>query len=432
MTSSIREAAHQISRRLPIIAAIAIITSATPPPAAADEESPARLPWRFSGYGTVARSWDDGERVAPIRDISQRPADGHETGPSGLLDSRFGAQAALRFDSRFEAVVQAVWRDQVADSLDSKVELAYVQAQGDGIKGRIGRVGYDAFLMSDHRNLGYAYAWVRPPTEFYGWVPIYSLDGADLTAEIPAREGSWRIRGQLGNTRTKIPMGDETFDFKTDVLGSLTLSREAGPWRLKAGWSTFRIASEAGPLAPLHANLDLVSAAGLPGISAEAAMLRRETAFAKARITYLTLGAAYDDGRWSCQLELGRSTSDPGIVPQSDSGYLAIGRRFGAYTPFVVVSASRPHRSPAQPLNDWGGFNVLRDQGYFALNGTRADQRTYSTGLRWDFSRRAAAKVQWDHVRVEPDGYALWFRSLDTNPKASEINLLTLGVDFVF
>ena len=233
-----------------------------------------------------------------------------------------------------------------------------------------------------------------------------------------------------------MPIGQEDFEFQTDYLWSLSLGHEAGPWRLKAGWSAFRIAQEAAPLAALHSGLDAVAAAGLAGVSAEAAMLRRETAFADARIDYLTLGAAFDDGRWFAQAELGRSSSTATIAPQVDAGYLAIGRRFGTLSPFVMASASYPRRAIGQPQNNWNPAgptaNALRDGAYSAFNGTRVDQHTLTTGLRWDFHAQAAAKLQWDRVHVEPEGYALWFRSLDTNPRASRINLLTLSVDFVF
>lgn len=410
----------------------AALAAGTAGAAASDHEL---SPWQLSGYGTLSYSRDDRSDLAAIRDFTQRPSNGQNTGATWRLDSRLGLQLAYRFAPQVEGVVQAVARDQINNSISNSFDLAYLDFQlGANRAARLGRIGYAPFLMSDHRNLGYAYPWVRPPREFYSWIPIFSLDGGELTHDFFQGDSRWRLRAQIGRSGFDIPMGNDTFAFKADQLWSLALSHQRGPWRLQAGFSGFRSRDEAAPLAPLYSGLDQLAALNLPGISAEAAQLRHDSSFAGTRVRYYTLGAAYDDGTWLGQAELGYSTTSAAIATASRSGYLAGGRRFGDWMPYLLLSASRPDKSTLTPGSDWAtigqaGFQTI---AYSVVNSTRQDQETLSLGTRWDFNSRAALKLQWDHSRIHPQGYALWFRSLETNSRASTVNLLTVSLDFVF
>jgi hypothetical protein len=404
-------------------------------PALAAEESSEISPWRISGYGTLSQSWDDRGDLAAIRDFTQRPAQLQDTGPTWRMDTRLGVQLAYRFSPQIEGVIQAVARDQINTSLGSSIDLAYLDIQlAPDHALRLGRIGYAPFLMSDHRNLGYAYPWVRPPREFYSWIPIFSFDGGEFSHDIFQGDTRWRIRAQLGRSGFDIPMGQAAFDFKAADLWSLSLSRQAGPWRLQAGLSGFRSTAEAAPLAGLHAGLEQLAALNIPGISDEAAQLRGETSFRNARLRYFTLGAAYDDGQWLAQAELGYSATNKAIAPASRTGYAALARRLGEFTPYAIFSISRPVKSALAPINDWSSISqeAFQQIAYFVANSTRQDQETLSLGSRWDFDSRAALKLQWDHSRIHPQGYALWFRSPEANTRSSSVNLFTVSLDFVF
>lgn len=399
--------------------------------AADGEPSPVRL----SGYGTLAYSWENNSQMAPIRDITQRPQNDFLTNESWRLDSRVGLQATYQHSPQLGALAQLVLRDQTRQEANDLVELAYLDMQAsDHLRLRVGRVGYDAFLMSDHRNLGYAYAWVRPLTEFYGWIPIFSLDGADITHDWSSDDALWRVRAQAGVSKVWIPMGDTNFHFKGDSLWSLSAQREAGPWRLKAGFSGFVSGAEVPNLEPLYAGLDQIAAVPIPGIASEAASLRNEMRFGDVRLRYASLGVAYDDGNWLMQMELGRTWTETAMTAPGWNGYGVIGRRIQAWTPYVMLSASRPQDNVLAPQNDWSviGQRPFQRMAYQIVNSSRADQTTLAIGARWDIHPRAALKFQWEHTRVEPMGYAQWFRSLDVFERSSQVNLYTVSMDFLF
>ena len=81
---------------------------------------------RLSGFGTLGYAQDDRHDMAALRDISQKPKDGFETGPSWLLDSRLGVQLEYRISPSAELVGQAVLRDRVEPDFNNSIELAYL------------------------------------------------------------------------------------------------------------------------------------------------------------------------------------------------------------------------------------------------------------------------------------------------------------------
>lgn len=396
---------------------------------------------RFSGYGTLGLTWDDRRDMSPIRDISQLPKDidtpraGFASGPTARLDTRIGVQVDYRLNPQIEFVGQGVLRDHIATTLNNSIESAFVGLRPQAnIDVRIGRLGYDYFLMADTRNLGYSYSWVRPPTEFYGWIPIFSLNGIDGAYQFDQGDAQWRLKAQAGNSRFSIPMGNSKFDFATDNLRSFSLTRQSGPWRQKLGYSLFTISHEAAPLQPLLNGLNQLANSGFPQINNEARGLRQELSFEGAKVNYLTVGGSYDDGAWIAQAEVGRTRSSADIVPHGRMGYIGVARRFGDWMPYLIASTIRPGNALRSSTLDWNpaGQSALQEQALRVVNTTRMSQDTLSLGVRWDFHNQMAMKLQWDTTRVNAYGYGLWFRDLDLVNRPSRINLLTVSLDFVF
>lgn len=398
---------------------------------------------RVSGYGTLGYVQDDRRDIVAIRDVSQRPDTDFGRG-SWKRDSRLGLQAEYRISPTIDLVGQAVFRDQVSSGAAQAVELAYAGFKpSPTLDLRLGRVGYDAFLMADTRNVGYAYPWVRPFSEYYGWIPLFSVDGADVAYLIPQGDAQWRLKAQLGQSRTGIPIGGSQLDFKADDLLSLTVSRRAGPWEAKLGYSRFTSRNEVSPggvgggLAALQQGLDAIAAAtaGLaPSLSAEAADLRRQMSFRGARLHYLTFGLSYNDEDWLIQAELAKTTADHTLIPHGTMGYGVIGRRLGDWLPFVAISTSRPGNALRSPANDWSliGQATTQAAALATLNSTRMDQTTFSLGTRWDFHHRAALKLQWDTTRIAAHGYGLLFKNPALETRSSRMHQLSVALDFVF
>lgn len=407
--------------------AIFALLAAGTTPVFADED------FRLSGFGTVGYVRDNRGDIAPARDISQSPKDSFRTPASWLVDSRIGVQLEYAISPIVDLVGQVVLRDQFKTDLNSSIELAYVALKPFAqLDIRAGRISYDAFLMADHRNVGYAYQWVRPPAEFYGWIPIFSMDGIDAAYTLLDDDVQWRIKAQAGHSRVTIPI-QTGYDFHAHNMLGASIARQSGPWRLKAAYAQFTSPREVPAFAPLHQGLDQVIAANLPQISAEAAALRKNLSFRNARISYTTFGATYDDGAWLGQAELGRSTATADVIPHGTMGYVSIAHRFGQWTPGLTRSMSRPGNGYRPAVNNWGPLNAsLRDPAIFVLNSTRIEQDTTSLTLRWDFRSDAALKLQWDHTVIQPSGYGLWWRDPTIDLTTQRINQVSATLDFIF
>lgn len=393
----------------------------------------------LSGYGTLGYVQDNRSDIVAIRDISQRPNNNLQQG-TWKRDTRLGLQAAYHINPMIDLVGQAVLRDQVSETVDHAIELAFVNLKPSAyLDMRLGRFGYDAFIMSNIRNIGYSYPWVRPFSEFYGWIPMFSVDGVDAAYVIPQDDAQWRIKGQVGQSSTSIPIGDGQLNFKTENLLNLTVSRQSGPWQLKAGYSRFTSINEvsSGGLIALQNGMNaiaLATAGAAPAISSEAMDLHQQLSFKNARITYFTLGASFDDGHWLVQGELARTTSSHEIVPHGSMGYGVLGHRFGNWMPFAAISASRPENSLRTAVQDWRviGQASVQTTALTVLNSTRMDQKTVSLGTRWDFHNQAALKLQWDSMRIAANGYGLVFKDAALEGRSSRMNQLTMTLDFIF
>ncbi|MBF0211804.1 MAG: hypothetical protein HQK68_13070 [Desulfamplus sp.] len=370
---------------------------------------------KISGYGTLSATAHDRNNMHPVRDVSQAPENRFKTNFSAVMDSRLGLQAHYRFNTDLDFVIQGVLRDQAYVTADNSLDFAYCSYRPTTwLELRAGRMGYDGFLMSDTRNLGYAYTWVRPPTEFYGWIPIFHIDGADATFRIDGDDSNWRFRVQTGEQGFKFEFADSEHDTETKGLYALTVSRQSGYLTLKAGYSNFKFKNEMDIFTPLHEGLDFVAEAteiALPEISSEARSLRKELKFKNTETDYFTLGASYDNGDWIAQAEIAHTSPTADVVPHGNMGYIALGYRIGDFTPYGIFAAIRPGMDIREPYSDWSIIDAseLQLTAISILNTTRMDQETISFGVRWDFHTQAALKFQIDSIHVSPLGHGLMY-----------------------
>lgn len=392
----------------------------------------------LSGFGSLGYSRDNQDRIGFMRNTTQ-PVSENSNG-SFISDSILGLQLNYTPNPEFEAVVQAVARDKKNTSIGNSVEWAFLAWHpNEALDLRVGRMGLDIFLLSEYRNLGFSQPWIRPPTEFYGWIPFYSVNGADAAYNFSYGNTRWRIKTQIGNSASDVPLDtSNTFRFKADNIRDLTVQAEHGPWQFKAGYSIFTAGSQPDNFTPLNNALaNIVAGAPFPAVQGEAASLNSDLWLRGATVRYRSLGTAYDDGTWLMQGELAHISSQSRLLPAGKSGYLTLGRRFGSLTPYVSLARFKPERDAAVPVNDWSllGADAVAAQtaAVAAFNNFRIDQRTVTLGLRWDLGSRTALKLQWDRSHIGGRGYGLWqVNNLIDGTDSKQVDVLSVSLDFVF
>lgn len=395
--------------------------------------------WHWSGYATLAYADLASDQARSFaRDLTQDRPNGAE------LDSRLGLQLNVALSHQLSLTGQVVARHRAADApIAQALEWAFLayQPRPEWLL-RLGRTSPDVFLFADVRNLGVAYTGVRPNQEFYAWMPLQSLDGIDASRLWVGEDATWKLKAAFGQARATLvaQRGGTSAPGRLQGTGTLTLSRETPSLTLKASYLRGTLdLSRAAPLIALDTALAQLASLPIPFLASQATALR-DAAPLTSRSRYFSLGAQYDDGQWLLAAELSHAR---GRARQATTqrGYLSLGRRVNDWTLFVQAGASVLPNPPLQ-VPDWqtgltplvGPLLAAQAQGLAAAatatgNQARASQRSQGFGLRWDVLPQTALKFQWDRVRVDADGSALW----ETDSTAAlRARIASLAVDVTF
>jgi hypothetical protein len=123
------------------------------------------------------------------------------------------------------------------------------------------------------------------------------------------------------------------------------------------------------------------------------------------------------------------------------AGYASIARQFDAVTVYTVASRIASS-TPAVVAPDWAvpltpvigpaaaqQAQFLGSTAATLANNFRAQQDTLSLGARVDLGPQMALKVQWDRIRVAPNGSVLWD---NTSVQPARARMTSVSLDFIF
>ena len=388
-------------------------------PAMAEPAANEYLPVAFRAFGTLGIAHTQGDGAGFIRDMSQ-PKGADNRGLDWQLDTRLGVQANLKVSDDFEAAAQIVSRYRNDNNFQPEPTWAYLKySLNDTADIRVGRVGFDAFLSADSRDVGYSFLWVRPPVDYYGNLFFNYSDGGDITFRMPTGPGRSRLKLFAGIARerssslveqrvwagniTRAPIG---------TIQDLDGSRGSGAfidyqdkhWIARLGIARLKVTQDF-PLGNLNVLGLLRTSASQAYSQSNTALGQALTSFANdmqpanKRINFGSIDLAYEDGPLHLQMAVNRITSDTLLIADSHAGFFSAGYRIGSTTPYAVVSGIKPRRSKrADELSGIAPTNVV-SLANFLVSAPLTDQRTYSFGIRHELARNISLKVQADMIR---------------------------------
>lgn len=379
----------------------------------------------INGFGTLALVSSDGDLLGFRRTQAQRTAV-FEGDVSHKTDSLMAVQGVFRYKNWPEAIVQFKTRSS-HKGFDTDLNLAYLRYKPTPVSTlRLGRLSQDAYLLSESRDIGMTYLWVRPPVEFYGQLLLEHFDGVDFNYQWIKPNGylEWRLGSGVFDARSAYA-GDLIVNAHYDPMWMTSLHYSGEHWSWRVGY--------------MSADLDdyqidgldkaLIATwpyfAQLPDDVLKAASIDNSTSTS---IEQYSVALEYENRPWLIQSELGGMELGRRFL----SGYLSVGYSFNDVTPYILVGFIEGERR-STPVNDYELPDALDEKVGHMYNVLRGDakQTAFSVGLRWDLSLNLALKAQWDHRRVHDNKVFLWMERPGA-PHNDRVNTASVSLDFAF
>ncbi len=376
----------------------------------------------IGGFGTlgVARTNTD---LAQFARYNQ--AQGVTSGAGIGTDTNLGLQATYKYNDWLSGTAQILTRKNTSPAFTSELTWAFVKMKlSSDFSVRAGRMVLPVFMISDSQNVGYANTMMRPPIEMYGQAPIEHVDGADLSYQHSI--GDTTVSAQLGagvsTGKLFLASGGGSVATFRAPLAALAVSVEHGPFMVRVARLNTRFGSD--DVVALNGLVNTLTGAGFGQLA------RDLTVVGGKRIAFTAVGMTMDWQNFLVQAEYGqRRAQEPVYVPDSNSGYAMFGYRIGRVLPYYAhASLKQAGRSVNVPANfpASGALSNAVNRGLMTLG----EQRSDLLGVRWDFSKSMALKVQVDRVKPQKKTGALIF-----GPAAgltTPVTVVGATVDFVF
>jgi Gram-negative porin len=409
-----------------IVAGIASLGIAA---ARADDATPS---FSLSGFGTLGMVHSDNDHADYLVDAFHPNGPGFTRSWSADPDSRVGAQLTGNITLKLSVVLQVVSQQRYDNSYRPGVEWANVKFQASpDFSIRAGRIVLPVFMATDSRHVGYANPWVRPPVEVYSLVPVTSSDGVDASYRLRlGGETNNTFQATFGSSETKFPGGAGLGTGTAKVRRIVALVDT-----VESGFASARIIyGQASLTVPEYAQLfDAFRQFGPQG---DAIASRYEVQ--DRLVKFVGVGATYDPGTWFASGEWAKFDTHSALGAKS-AWYVSGGPRLGKFTPYATYARIKADGNTSDPGLDLAGLPPQAVPLAAFLNATLNSQldaiprqSTLSVGVRWDFWRNAALKVQYDRVGLAAGPHGTFGNVQPGFETGGKVQLFSAAVDFLF
>jgi hypothetical protein len=371
-------------------------------------ESPSAFSLR--GFGTLGMARTTSDQLEFVRDLSQ--PSGIKKHWDGRGDSVLGLQGAWQIDPRLSAVVQATTKYRYDRTYNPEIAWAYLRYEPTpSTTLRAGRLGTDFFMMADSRWVGYSYLTVRPPGDYFWYLPFYSINGGDVAYALSVGESLVRFKAFYGLSNGQIPLADKQWDINGSPMTGASIEYQFASWQVRASYAniTFKHNLPIGDLLQAYS----------PDPAASASYLSTQNR----RSDYYSVGVVYDQGPLQVQLMLNYIEQGSNTFESSEGGYVLAGYRVGEVKPYLGYSWIRSVQ------RNTAGRQFIESK---IMADAHADQNTRIVGMRWDVARNMALKAQWDAIRGEATSIFPYRNDPASGLWPGRMDVYTVTFDFIF
>jgi hypothetical protein len=390
--------------------------------------------WSLKGFGTFAATGTDNKNIGFYRDRTQSQNAGGQW--SLISDSRLGIQVDWKATDSLSATVQWVARDISGNFFEQNLDQAFLRWRiQEDLDIRLGRLAANIFLLSDYRNVGYAYPWMRPPHEVYSGIPYHHVDGIDITKKFAVADGY--LKARLWGARAFNPLSSNSlslqgiYNMSSAIVGT-GLRYEDDKWQLNLTYTFVNLTSELPAQDISNSLMNPLLAQTWSGTVPITSLINMKGK----EFHYVGIGAAYDDGVWQLHSEASYTNSHALLYPSQFNAYLSVGRRFESVTLYSLYGISRDlsHEVKVPSTLLVAAPALLGNQQQLSglLNNNGLNEQSISVGARWDFYEKMALKAQWSHYWLDPNKLGVQQWQPNTSNPPNNVNVMSIGIDFMF
>jgi hypothetical protein len=264
----------------------------------------------------------------------------------------------------------------------------------------------------------------------YAMVPVTHNDGLDASYRFTTGSLAHNVQVTMGRSDSSFPSssGFEPGEAKARELVAANLATEMGyaTLRLSAGKANLTIDS-------LRPFFDAFRQFGPAG-----AAIADKYSLDDRRVTFVGVGASYDPGRWFAMAEWARFDTRS-VVGRKSAWYVSGGHRISKFTPYATYASLKAESETSDPGLPLAGLPPEAAAAAAFLNATlnsqlaiQPTQKTASLGVRWDFAKNAALKVQYDHIRLGASSRGTFGNVQPGFQLGGTVRIVSAAVDFVF
>lgn len=389
---------------------------------------------RVSGFGNLGAVYTDSEYYRFRTDISR----GGDTDNNGLdlnAINTLGLQLDYHLNNQVDLVGQLTYRGQDNISLDNSVGLAFLRYKATpNWHVRIGRTPLDLYLLTEYRDISFAYPWAKVPNEVYGLIPYRTLDGGDITYQNFFESIDYRIKLFTGRAESDIAFTTSADSLEIHKLLGLSLELSQLHWTVSLKHTQTTIKNNISALADLLDNIEQIP----DPVWANKHSFINDFSLENKKAAYSSAGIRYDFEKVTLMAELAHLSSDSDVVGNINSGYVNatyhLGKSQFFYSYARTHSTKYTFNEPTLmvqflPMDITPLLHAIEE----APSAFASNQFTHSIGWRYDLKDNIALKAQLDHTDIRQGGSALWlYDGLTTASPSESFNSLFISMSFTF
>lgn len=359
-----------------------------------------------------------------ILDKNEVTIEGFEGEGNFKQDTLLALQVSKQVNDSTTATGQLVSRG--TDDFKTEAAWAFISFQATpDLTARMGRLRIPFFYYSEFLEVGYAYNWVRLPSDIYN-IPFSSFDGVDFTQRfsIGSLDNSFQIN--YGRLNDELNIFEEDYQSDLKNMAGISLNSTYGDWGFRiAGQRTemtldtavdmnYVGAVQAATIAQLTHNASPSPESGAALLAAAESLAEAEVNFSKQRridqgqtgaillaqamgldvdaqeefaldghtADFYSAALTFDNGNYSFIGEVTAIEYESGLLVDNRAWLASMAKRFGETITHLTYSTSR------DILNS-GDSGKLQE----ALN-LQGEDESVTLGLRYDYDVNTALKFE--------------------------------------